>query len=283
MSKIWQFPKSLANAVPKYQSRHPCNLNTKQTCCCIHQALNLFVTLQNRFAQPTMCHTHEDNFASRKRIMYHCQHPIFSSHCCAIFGRFNKVPNFGCCNVGGVFANLWRIHCLQWHSIDLARIAHANMLVRPSLTTSRLLVSCLAQLSLQCFCMPQQDLPFGDKSLTFVTRHYVIVFPASWSTSFGSTIRHRLSKVDSIAQFRQREAPLLLYMFVNPACWCYWQPMFHEHANTLNQMASLVVVVSALFQQFFPTSTTLYLGVNFWPLIECILHCGEISNLAGLQ
>ena len=73
-------------------------------------------------------------------------------------------------------------------------------------------VSCLAQLSLQRFCMPQQDLPFGDKSLAFVTRHYVSVFPASWSTSFGSAVGHRLSKVDSIAQFRQREALAVVYV-----------------------------------------------------------------------
>jgi len=95
---------------------------------------------------------------------------------------------------------------------------HANMLIRSRLTTSRLLCLLLGQLSLQRFCMSKQDLPFGDKSLTFVTRHYVIVFPASWFTSFGSAIGHWLSKVDSIAQFRQREAPLLLYMCVNPAC-----------------------------------------------------------------
>ena len=44
-------------------------------------------------------------------------------------------------------------------------------------------------------------------------------------------------------------------------------------------MTSLVVVVSALFRYFFPTSTTLYLGVNFWPLIECILYCIEISKM----
>ena len=81
--------------------------------------------------------THADNFASCKHIIYHCQHP-FLSHCCAKFGRFNKVPNFGSCNVDGVFANLWRVHCLQWHLIDLARNCKgANMLVRRSFTTSR--------------------------------------------------------------------------------------------------------------------------------------------------
>ena len=78
--------------------------------------------------------------------------------------------------------------------------------------------SYFAQLSLQCLCTPQQDLPFGDMSLTVVTRHCVIVFPASWSTSFGFATWHWLSKVDSISQFRHREAPLLLYIRVNPAC-----------------------------------------------------------------
>ena len=197
---------------------------------------------------------------------------LLLSHCCAKFGRFNKVPNFGSCNVDGVFASLWRVHCLQWHSIDLARNCASMLICSPGLglQLQGYFVSCLAQLSLQRCCMPQQDLPFGDKSLTFVTRHYIIVFPVSWSTSFGSAIGHWLSKVDSIVQFRQREAPLLLYMCINPACCCCWQPLFHEHANTLNQMTSLVVVVSALCRYFFPTSTSLYLGVNFWPLIECI-------------
>ena len=82
--------------------------------------------------------THEDNFASHKRIMYHCQHPIFSSHCCAIFGRFNKV-----------LVVVMLVVCLQtcgeyivYNDTQLTLQGlrkHANMLVRPRLTTSRLL------------------------------------------------------------------------------------------------------------------------------------------------
>ncbi len=64
--------------------------------------------------------------------------------------------------------------------------------------------------------MPQQDLPFGDKSLTFVTRHYVIVFPVSWPNSFGSAIGHWLSKVDSIAQFAPKRSPLAVVYVHKP-------------------------------------------------------------------
>ena len=65
--------------------------------------------------------------------------------------------------------------------------------------------------------MPQQDLPFGDKSLTVVTRHYVSVFPASWSTSFGSAVGHRLSKVDQHRAIPPKRSPLAV-VYVREPC-----------------------------------------------------------------
>jgi len=175
MSKIWQSPKLFADAVPKYKGQHPCNLNMKQICCWIHDRFKVICQFAKQiWTTNNVPNTHQANFASRRHIIQNCQHPIFLSHCCAKFGRFNKVPSFDSCNFDGVFANLWRIHCLQWHSTDLAR-TRASMPICSSDLGLQLQVrfdSYLAQLSLQRLCMPQQDLPFGDKSLTFVTRHY---------------------------------------------------------------------------------------------------------------
>ena len=218
MSTIWQSTKSLANAVPKYKSQHPCNL--KQTCCCIHQSFELIC----HFAKQ-ICTTNNVPILMKTILLLVNVSCIIAN---ILFFQAIAVPYLEGSTRFPILVVVMLVVCLQtcgeyivYNDTQLTLQGlrkHANMLVRPRLTTSRLLVSCLAQLILQRFCMPQQDLPFGDKSLTFVTRHYVTVIPASWSTSFGSAIRHRLSKVDSIAQFRQREAPLLLYMFVNPAC-----------------------------------------------------------------
>lgn len=41
---------------------------------------------------------------------------------------------------------------------------------------------------------------------SFVTRHWVIVLPASWSSSFGSAIRHWFSMINSVSKFRYRQA-----------------------------------------------------------------------------
>ena len=91
--------------------------------------------------------THEDSFASGKHIIYHCQHPIFWSHCCAIFGTFNKVPNLGSCNIGGVFVeNTLSTMTLNWPCKEWRQ--HADMLVRSRLTTSRLLCMLLGSAQL---------------------------------------------------------------------------------------------------------------------------------------
>ena len=88
------------------------------------KAVNLFVTLQNRFAQPTNVPILMKTILLPVNVSCIIANILFfQAIVVPYFGSFNKVPNFGCCNVGGVFANLWRIHCLQWHSIDLARIA----------------------------------------------------------------------------------------------------------------------------------------------------------------
>ena len=64
MSKIWQSPKCLANAVPKpasVQLEHEANLGVESI-----KALNLFVSLQNRLDNQQCANTDEDNFASCK-------------------------------------------------------------------------------------------------------------------------------------------------------------------------------------------------------------------------
>ena len=158
--------------------------------------------------------THADNFASCKHIVYHCQHPLFQAIVAPKLEGSTQLP---------ILVLVMLMVCLQtcgeymvYNDAQLTLQESARMLICSSDVALQLqgrFLSCLAQLSLQSFCMPQQDMPFGNKSLTFVTRHNVIVFPASWSTSFGSAIGHRLSKVDSIAQFRQRE-PLLAVVYV---------------------------------------------------------------------
>ena len=83
-----QKPKSV-------QFEHEANLGVESI-----KALNFFVSL-HCFAKQ-VCITNNVPILMKKtlhpvkHVIYHCQHPILLSHCCAIFGRFNKqVPNLG--------------------------------------------------------------------------------------------------------------------------------------------------------------------------------------------
>ena len=55
MSGIWQPPKFLANAVPKYKSQHPCNLNMKQIRVLNPSKLSAYLSVCKQIGQPTMC------------------------------------------------------------------------------------------------------------------------------------------------------------------------------------------------------------------------------------
>ena len=191
---------------PKTQKQHWCNLGMKQIHCWIHESFELICQFAKQIWTTNNVSILMQTILHPVNISFIIANILFLSHCCAKFGRFNKVPNFGSCNVDGVFANLWSVYNV--HSIDLARNCASMLICSPGLGLLKIcFVSCLAQLSLQRCCMPQQDMPFGDKSPTFVTRHYVIVFPVSWSTSFGSAIGHWLSKVDTMRNSAKEKPP----------------------------------------------------------------------------
>ena len=141
MSKLWQSPKSLANAVPKYKSHHPCNLNMKQTCCCIHQSFELIC----HFAKQ-ICTTNNVPILMKTILL-----PVNVSCIIAniLFFQAIVVPYL---EGSTKFPNLvvvMLVVCLQtcgeynvYNDTQLTLQGlrkHANMLVRPRLTTSRLL------------------------------------------------------------------------------------------------------------------------------------------------
>ena len=141
MSKIWQSPKSLANAVPKYKSQHPCNLNMKQTCCCIHQSCELIC----HFAKQ-ICTTNNVPILMKTILL-----PVNVSCIIAniLFFQAIVVPYLEGSTKFPILVVVMLVVCLQtcgeyivYNDTQLTLQGlrkHANMLVRPRLTTSRLL------------------------------------------------------------------------------------------------------------------------------------------------